>query len=177
MKSQQVMAVAGLCLTASLAISQSLPGRSGHPPVTGPARFPHTPPQFGDPLYGLTTAQSTSFTVGQAQFEKVDGASDGLGPIFNAQSCNACHTQPLVGGVATAGGASAITRKHALATLTGYSTSCIRPAWNPVCRISFLRIRSSSRIAKRRRFLGRALSRQSRTRPLSLTCTTPQWTE
>ncbi|MBV8815876.1 MAG: hypothetical protein JO271_15405 [Verrucomicrobia bacterium] len=83
--------------------------------------------QFGSPLPGLTAAELTNFATGQAQFETFDAITpDGLGPIFNAQACVACHTQPntstnpvitppVGGNVATAvvsgitpGGASAI---------------------------------------------------------------------
>jgi CxxC motif-containing protein (DUF1111 family) len=34
----------------------------------------------------------------QAKFEQVEGISDGLGPLFNAQSCRECHQSPVVGG-------------------------------------------------------------------------------
>ena len=98
---------------ASFAISQNVTHRAGHPPLAGPMQTPHSPPKFGDPLSGLTTQQATNFTLGQAQFRVIDGPADGLGPIFNAQSCNACHTQPYVNGIVTTGGASAITETRA----------------------------------------------------------------
>ncbi len=97
-----------LTLTSSL-VAQTLRPRPGHPPAISSIQQPHTPPQFGDPLNGLTTQQVTDFFLGQAQFNEPESVSDGLGPIFNAQSCNACHTQPFVSGVATSGGASAVT--------------------------------------------------------------------
>jgi CxxC motif-containing protein (DUF1111 family) len=83
--------------------------RPNHPPAVSAAKLPGNPPQFGDPLPGLTSNQAMAFTVGQAQFQVTDGPADGLGPIFNAQSCNACHTQPLVNNAVTSGGASAVT--------------------------------------------------------------------
>jgi CxxC motif-containing protein (DUF1111 family) len=100
----KIISVIGFCLVASYAVAQ----RSGHPAAVSSMQFGHTPSQFGDPLPGLTADQVTAFTVGQAQFQVVDGPADGLGPVFNAQSCVACHTQPMVNGVATTGGASAI---------------------------------------------------------------------
>jgi len=124
----EVITVVGLCILASFAMSQNLNRRSGHPPTIIQKRLPHTPTQFGDPLPGLTAEQTTNFTLGQAEFQVFDGPADGLGPIFNAQSCVACHTQPItsttpsivpngdnpaiVSGITT-GGASAITEIRA----------------------------------------------------------------
>jgi len=71
--------------------------RPNHPPSVSAAKTGGNPANFGDPLAGLTSAQAINFTVGQAQFGVADGPADGLGPIFNAQSCNACHTQPASG--------------------------------------------------------------------------------
>jgi len=113
--------VAWLCL-AALANAQ----RANHPPaVTANAvNTASFPGRFGSPLPGLTVTQLTAFTTGQAQFQVFDTAADGLGPIFNAQACVACHSQPntsttptitppfgsnaaIVSGI-TPGGASAI---------------------------------------------------------------------
>jgi hypothetical protein len=30
----------------------------------------------------------------QAKFEEVEGVADGLGPLYNAQSCRECHLSP-----------------------------------------------------------------------------------
>ena len=35
----------------------------------------------------------------QANFEQFEAVSDGLGPLFNAQSCRECHQSPVTGGV------------------------------------------------------------------------------
>jgi CxxC motif-containing protein (DUF1111 family) len=34
----------------------------------------------------------------QAKFDEVEGISDGLGPLYNAQSCRECHQSPTSGG-------------------------------------------------------------------------------
>jgi CxxC motif-containing protein (DUF1111 family) len=104
---------AGFSVVASTAISQNAGSRPGHPAAISAMKFPHTPADFGDPLPGLSTQQTANFTLGQAQFQVVDGPADGLGPIFNAQSCNACHTQPYANGAVTSGGASAFTETRA----------------------------------------------------------------
>ena len=102
---------AALCILTALAVSGAtskvLPppppaNRNGHHPA--PLR-PGPPPlplgRFGDPLPGLTAPQLANFTTGLAQFETVDGIEDGLGPIFNDDSCAACHTDGATGGGST----------------------------------------------------------------------------
>jgi len=37
-------------------------------------------------------------TADQAKFEEVEALSDGLGPLYNAQSCRECHQSPTSGG-------------------------------------------------------------------------------
>ena len=67
-----------------------------------PAR-PHPPPggngtQFGDPVVGLTAEQQAAFSEGREEFESIETAEGGLGPIFNNDSCAVCHSTPLSGG-------------------------------------------------------------------------------
>ena len=52
----------------------------------------------GSPLCGLTTAQLADFADGLADFSEKESVKDGLGPIFNNDSCAACHFKPAVGG-------------------------------------------------------------------------------
>jgi CxxC motif-containing protein (DUF1111 family) len=52
----------------------------------------------GDPLPGLSPAHLTWFTNGLAAFNKVYTPETGLGPMFNAESCVACHSVPAPGG-------------------------------------------------------------------------------
>jgi hypothetical protein len=47
---------------------------------------------------GLGPAEVARFYAGREAFERVKTAADGLGPVFNADSCAACHTQGAVGG-------------------------------------------------------------------------------
>jgi CxxC motif-containing protein (DUF1111 family) len=49
---------------------------------------------FGDPLPGLTPEQQTAFQDGKTAFLAVETAAEGLGPIFNENSCAACHVGP-----------------------------------------------------------------------------------
>src|SRR5262245_25258433 len=53
-----------------------------------------TPPrQLGDPLVGLTAAESARFAAGQAVFSREFTAETGLGPFFNNVSCASCHEE------------------------------------------------------------------------------------
>lgn len=52
----------------------------------------------GDPLPGLTPEQLARFEAGKAEFSKVRLPEEGLGPTYNENSCNACHSMPNVGG-------------------------------------------------------------------------------
>lgn len=54
--------------------------------------------QIGDPLAGLTAAQLAAFTEGKDDFETAETVAGGLGPIFNRDSCVACHSAPTTGG-------------------------------------------------------------------------------
>jgi len=38
------------------------------------------------------------FVADKEEFEGVEGVADGLGPVFNAQSCRECHQNPITGG-------------------------------------------------------------------------------
>jgi CxxC motif-containing protein (DUF1111 family) len=89
----------GISLAALLCLPVVANGqRPNHPPALNnpnTVTTTGTTGQFGSPLPGLTAAELTIFATGQAQFETFDAITpDGLGPIFNAQACIACHTQP-----------------------------------------------------------------------------------
>jgi CxxC motif-containing protein (DUF1111 family) len=56
------------------------------------------PVHFGDPVVGLSPTELLRFDDGLEDFKEVETAEDGLGPVFNAKSCAACHSSPAVGG-------------------------------------------------------------------------------
>jgi len=41
----------------------------------------------------------TTFDADRAVFEEQEGRADGLGPVYNAQSCAECHQNPVTGGI------------------------------------------------------------------------------
>ena len=48
---------------------------------------------------GIVAGLVAGFAAKKA-FEKVDDIqNDGLGPVFNAQSCSACHQNPVTGAI------------------------------------------------------------------------------
>ncbi len=69
------------------------PRHNPDPPVV-----PASGSVFGDPLPGLNAAQLAAFAVGKEEFENVETADGGLGPIFNNNSCVACHSSGATGG-------------------------------------------------------------------------------
>src|SRR5713101_8946841 len=79
------LAVAGF----SLAITAAVP-----PPSEAPTGF-------DDKSNG--TVNDSIHQADRAKFDEVEAISDGLGPLYNAQSCRECHQNP------TSGGASQIT--------------------------------------------------------------------
>ena len=67
---------------------------------------PPAPPELDDPLPGLTEDQLARFEEGETIFEGTFTAEQGLGPLFNAEGCAECHSEP------TDGGAGAIKELH-----------------------------------------------------------------
>ncbi|MCU0865340.1 MAG: hypothetical protein MUC36_16275, partial [Planctomycetes bacterium] len=61
---------------------------------------PPAPLQLGDPLPGLTSDELAAFERGKLLFKKRFGPSEGLGPLYNATSCESCHSKPVMGGTA-----------------------------------------------------------------------------
>ncbi len=55
------------------------------------------PTGFDDQTNGLVQQGDHLFHKGQ--FDEVEGPADGLGPLFNAQSCRECHQNVVSGGV------------------------------------------------------------------------------
>ena len=56
------------------------------------------PPGPGEPIRGLTPEQLRNFEVGRDVFARTFEVADGLGPLFNAESCAECHEDPVNGG-------------------------------------------------------------------------------
>jgi len=53
----------------------------------------------GDPPDKCTDPVPGTFLPDKAIFEEVDVKDDGLGPVYNAQSCKECHQNPVTGAI------------------------------------------------------------------------------
>jgi CxxC motif-containing protein (DUF1111 family) len=111
MRKRLIFRFSWLLATIAITAQPAARARPNHPPVPIPMPTPSLS-GFGDVLSGVTADQKAAWLAGLEQFHVVVGPADGLGPIFNGQSCIACHSQPLVAGLddvgVTAGGASAV---------------------------------------------------------------------
>ena len=56
------------------------------------------PVLFGDPFPKINKQLSNLFLDGQQEFSTVETPEEGLGPVFNGNSCAGCHSNPAVGG-------------------------------------------------------------------------------
>ena len=57
---------------------------------------PEAPTGFDNKSNGVV--DDATHQADQAKFEETEQVSDGLGPLFNAQSCRECHQNPVTGG-------------------------------------------------------------------------------
>jgi CxxC motif-containing protein (DUF1111 family) len=80
-------------LTWTLAIGQDR--RSARKvPLSPPA--PEAPTGFDNKSNGMV--DDPTHQADQVKFDEVEGVADGLGPLYNAQSCRECHQNPTSGG-------------------------------------------------------------------------------
>src|SRR5580692_7389327 len=77
-------------LLAGLSVFLSLGLLSFAPPVS------EAPTGFDNKSNGLV--DDATHTTDQNTFEEVEHLTDGLGPLYNAQSCRECHQNPTTGG-------------------------------------------------------------------------------
>jgi CxxC motif-containing protein (DUF1111 family) len=54
------------------------------------------PTGFDNESNGLVN--DSTHQADQTKFDEVEGLADGLGPLYNAQSCRECHQNPTSGG-------------------------------------------------------------------------------
>lgn len=100
------MRLLGILIAMGICISLIISGLFMYGCVKKP---PETFPQFGvgGPLEGLSPDQLQRFNTGKKAFQRIFFPEEGLGPLFNAEGCGVCHTQPVTGG------SSAIAEVHA----------------------------------------------------------------
>src|SRR5882724_9914752 len=81
-----------VCLLAGLAMVLAMAGPSAG---QNSSTATEAPSGYDNQPNGLT--DSTTFTMDRGKFEETEAIGDGLGPIFNAQSCRECHQNPVTG--------------------------------------------------------------------------------
>src|SRR5437879_11660855 len=57
---------------------------------------PEAPTGFDNKSNGIV--DDATHQADQARFDETEGVDDGLGPLYNAQSCRECHQNPTSGG-------------------------------------------------------------------------------
>ena len=80
-------------LTWTLAVGQDRRSAKKVPP-SPPA--PEAPTGFDNKSNGMV--DDATHQADQAKFDEIEGVADGLGPLYNAQSCRECHQNPASGG-------------------------------------------------------------------------------
>jgi CxxC motif-containing protein (DUF1111 family) len=63
--------------------------------VAAATQIPEAPAAFDNKSNGLV--DDPTHAADQAKFEEIEAISDGLGPLYNAQSCRECHQNPVSG--------------------------------------------------------------------------------
>ena len=86
------LAAAALTLAAC---SVTVPSQPFHPPVPGPSAS-EAPSAFDNKSNGVV--DDSTHEADQTTFDEVEEIGDGLGPLYNAQSCRECHQNPTSGG-------------------------------------------------------------------------------
>ncbi len=88
------------------------------------------PESLAQPIPGLSTAEASDFALGRAVFRKLWVAapssthgSDGLGPLYDARSCNACHLRDGRGRSPTPEGGDGFVLRLGTATPDGRATA------------------------------------------------------
>jgi CxxC motif-containing protein (DUF1111 family) len=83
----------------ALFLTVTMHGQSRRRAVRAPSpQQPSGQVVIGDPLPKLTQTQRADFDEGRADFVEDEEVLEGLGPVFNERSCQACHNVPAVGG-------------------------------------------------------------------------------
>ena len=85
-------------LLVALLLSTLGPARGQNPPKKNSVspQFPEAPAAFDNRSNGMIDDQTR--VADQGKFDQVENVTDGLGPLYNAQSCRECHQNPTSGG-------------------------------------------------------------------------------
>src|SRR5215471_19752836 len=87
-----------LVATAGCAIVMltTIGGQTRSKKNVAPIVLPDVPVGFDNKSNGLV--DDATHLADQQKFDEVETIADGLGPLYNAQSCRECHQNPVSGG-------------------------------------------------------------------------------
>lgn len=101
MNNRKKLVALGSGLSLSLFFLGACGGSSFDSPfaiITLPDNAAGAPIKLGDPLNGLSGTDQVAFNDGFNAFLSKEDKADGLGPVFNGESCAQCHAQGAIGG-------------------------------------------------------------------------------
>jgi Tol biopolymer transport system component len=102
MKALKLLVIAFFAAVLCAVLAQTRTARSQSGPTEAPAAFDNQTNGFepqGTPVPPNTDPVPGNFEADKFIFDIVDVIDDGLGPVYNAQSCRECHQNPVSGGV------------------------------------------------------------------------------
>ncbi|HEX8283937.1 MAG TPA: di-heme oxidoredictase family protein [Pyrinomonadaceae bacterium] len=102
MKALKLSVIALFVAALAATLAQTRIARSQSGPTEAPAAFDNQTNGFepqGTPVPPNTDPVPGNFEADKFIFEITDVIADGLGPVYNAQSCRECHQNPVTGGV------------------------------------------------------------------------------
>jgi CxxC motif-containing protein (DUF1111 family) len=87
---------AALCCVLMLAILAAAQNQKKKAPSSPIPQPPEAPAAFDNLSNGMV--EDATHQADQLKFDSVETVADGLGPLYNAQSCRECHQNPTSGG-------------------------------------------------------------------------------
>jgi CxxC motif-containing protein (DUF1111 family) len=93
LKPSRLLATAGLAAAMMLVAARS---QTRSKKNVAPVVLPDAPVGFDNKSNGLV--DDATHLIDEQRFEEVETIADGLGPLYNAQSCRECHQNPVTGG-------------------------------------------------------------------------------
>src|SRR4249920_1430624 len=87
------IAMVSVCLLLLVAVLLVVPIGSAE----STSSVSEAPAGFDGQTNGFTT--QAQFDLDRQTFAEQESISEGLGPLFNAQSCENCHQNPITGGI------------------------------------------------------------------------------
>lgn len=97
MKSLKALAFCGLLVFFSACSTSPTVTRQGQAPNPKPAAQPvGAPVGFDNTTNGVV--DNRTHQADEAKFDEFETVADGLGPLYNGQSCRECHQNPVSGG-------------------------------------------------------------------------------